>query len=261
MNTFRLTSTLDDLVDFYNPSKEEAEVLVVGGSKIDLSEYPNLKYIFKCGVGVDNIPDLEGTGVELVMPSERTKKCIFDEVSDFTLYSIFNAHYRNNGHISNWKKVERKQFSKRTALVVGTGNIGSRVYKKLSNFMFTSSYDPMAVSAWTTLEEGVRHSDIVTLHCPLSENNHNMINVNWLREDAILVNTSRGQLVNENELFDFLASNPKATAVFDVFWQEPYDGKLLELDNFIATPHVASMGDGFKKGLFSDLQNLRSRNV
>jgi phosphoglycerate dehydrogenase-like enzyme len=261
MNVFRLTSTLDEYVDFYNPIKEEAEIIVVGGSKINLEEYPKLKYIFKCGVGVDNIPNLEGTGIKLVMPSSSTKKCIYDEVSDFTLYSILNAHYHNNGSVNGWVKIERQQLSKRKALVVGLGNIGDRVYRKLSVFMDTKGYDPFLPCNVSRIEDGVRESDIITLHCPLTSDNHGMINMNWLKEDSILVNTSRASLVNETELFDFLSSNPKAKAVFDVFWKEPYEGKLLELDNFIATPHVASMGDGFKKGLFNDLQELRSLYV
>lgn len=258
MKVYSLTKTLDEFVDFYIDDPAEADVIVVGGSKIDLGKFPKLKYIFKCGVGIDNIPDLEGTGVELVMPSDETKKCIYDEVSDFTMYSIFNAHYRNNGQMRDWQKIERPQFSKRNALVVGVGNIGNRVREKLSKFMITTTYDIMALSAWVSLEEAIRQADIITLHCPLTEHNAGMIDPSWLKEDVILVNTARAQLVDENDLYEFLKNNPKATAAFDVFWEEPYKGKILELDNFIATPHVASMGDGFKKGLYRDLQELLS---
>lgn len=256
MKVYSLTNTLDEFVDFYINDPAEAEVIVVGGSKIDLEEYPKLKYIFKCGVGVDNIPNLEDTAIELVMPSEETKECIYTEVSDFTIYSILNAHYRNNGCVRDWEKIERTQFSKKNALVVGMGNIGKKVYEKLSGMMLTTSYDPFALSCWVSLQDAVRQADIVTLHCPLTEINAGMINPRWLKEDAIIVNTARAPLVDEIELYEFLLENPKATAAFDVFWEEPYNGKLLELENFIATPHVASFGDGFKKGLYNDLMGL-----
>jgi D-3-phosphoglycerate dehydrogenase len=256
MKVYSLTKTLDDFVDFYIDDPSEAEVIVVGGSHIDLEKFPNLKYIFKCGVGVDNIPNLEDTGVELVMPSETTKEAIYDEVSNFTVYSILNAHYRNLGDMRDWRKEERSQLSNKKALVVGVGNIGSRVYKKLSGLMDTTSYDPMAISVWESLEEAVRSSDIITLHCPLTDHNAGMIDPFWLKDDAILVNTARAQLVDEDILYFYLDSRPNVTAAFDVFWEEPYKGKLLYLDNFIATPHVASMGDGFKKGLFRDLKEL-----
>jgi D-3-phosphoglycerate dehydrogenase len=256
MKVYSLTKTLDDFVDFYIDDSAEAEVIVVGGSKIELEKYPKLKYIFKCGVGVDNIPELEGTGVELVIPSEETKECIFNEVSDFTMYSILNAHFRDNGNMDGWKKVERPQFSNRKSLVVGVGNIGKRIYKKLSELTYTTSYDLLAISVWESLEQAVKKSDIVTLHCPLTKYNKGMIKTEWLKEDVILVNTARAELVDEDALYDFLKNNPKATAAFDVFWEEPYKGKLLELENFIATPHVASFGDGFKKGLYRDLLEL-----
>jgi phosphoglycerate dehydrogenase-like enzyme len=256
MNVYSLTKTLDSYVDFYNDDPAKAEVIVVGGSKIELEKYPNLKYIFKCGVGVDNIPNLDGTGIELVLPSESTRETIYNEVSDFTIYSILNAHFRKNGDVKTWDKVERPQFCDRKALVVGMGNIGKKVHHKLSTMLPSTFYDLFAISCWESLESAVRQSDIVTLHCPLTDHNHGMINMEWLKDDVILVNTARAPLVDEGELYQFLYQNPNATAVFDVFWKEPYEGRLLWCDNFIATPHVASFGDGFKKGLYNDLLDL-----
>jgi len=83
-----------------------------------------------------------------------------------------------------------------------------------------------------------------------------MIKTEWLKDDVILINTARAHLVDEVELYDFLKDHPNAKAVFDVFWREPYKGILLELDNFISTPHIASSSEGFSQGLYNDLINL-----
>lgn len=259
MKVYSLTKTLDDYVDFYTDCKEEAEVLVVGGSKIELDEYPNLKYIFKCGVGVDNIPDLDGTGIELIMPSEETKKAIYDEVSSFTVYSILNAHYRNAGDMDSWTKVERNSLFDKKLLIVGyCGNIGSLVLDKTSKmFKSIEGYD-VTIPIGKSLDNMIREADIVTLHIPLNESTKGMLDCSLLKDDVILVNTSRAGLVEETQLFEFLMDHPRATAVFDVFWKEPYSSNsdLLTLDNFIATPHIASSGDGFQKGLYRDLMKL-----
>ncbi len=61
-----------------------------------------------------------------------------------------------------------------------------------------------------------------------------------MKEDAILINTSRGGIVNEDDLYDWLSSNPRAGAAVDVFNQEPYSGKLVELEKCYLTPHLGS---------------------
>ena len=256
MKVYSLTKTLDDLVDFYIDEPTEAEVIVVGGGKIELEKYPKLKYIFKCGVGVDNIPDLEGTGIELILPSITTRNSIYDEVSCFTINSILSCHYKNLGSVDSWTKNERVQLSNKKSLVFGSkGNIGKRVYgilEKLTPDIL--GYD--VIDNFYAPIEYLQYADIITFHCPLTEENKSMINTDWLKEDVILINTARAELIDEDALYEFLKNNPKATAAFDVFWEEPYKGKLLELENFIATPHVASFGDGFKKGLYNDLMEL-----
>lgn len=259
MNVFKLTGTLDKYVDFYKNDPNEAEVLVVGGSKIELENYPKLKYIFKCGVGVDNIPDLEGTGVELIMPSDETKQSIYDEVSSFAVYSILNAHFRNSGNMEEWKKVQRPSLSEKKVLIVGhCGHIGSMTYAKLEPmFSEVKGYD-ISVEDQEPLNELMKEADIISLHVPLMAGTKSMIDLSVLKEDVILVNTARAGVVDEDWLYEFLQENPEATAAFDVFWEEPYrtDSPLFYQHNFIATPHIASSGDGFQKGLYRDLLEL-----
>lgn len=261
MKVYSLTKTLDEHVDFYTTNKEEAEVLVVGGSKIELNDFPNLKYIFKCGVGVDNIPshqELCDRGVILIRPSVETQNTIFEEVSQFTIYSILKAHYHNSeGSINCWAKPRRDNLSDKRALVIGAqGNIGMRVGSKLKEFIKPENVITYDVDSQEDLGEEITKADIITLHIPLTSETKNIIDVNKLKKDVILINTSRGQLVNEIDLYGFLAFNNKAVAAFDVFWKEPYDGRLLNLKNFIATPHIASSSKSFIEGLYRDLTDL-----
>jgi|SaaInlStandDraft_1057018.scaffolds.fasta_scaffold01698_9 phosphoglycerate dehydrogenase-like enzyme len=260
MKVYSLTKTLDHLVDFYSDDKENAEVLVVGGSKINLDEFPKLKYIFKCGVGVDNIPfdEIKERGVELVMPSDDTKEKIFDEVSSFTVNSILNAHYAGAGDMETWYKKPRQNIREKRLIVIGSkGNIGKRVVEKCKVFFDNIlEYD---VGDERDVYTMISESDIVTMHVPLTDTTKRIIDMVYLKEDVILVNNSRGALVDEEKLHKFLINNTEARATFDVFWEEPYAGKLLSLPNFIATPHIASSSDGFVKGLYRDLCNLVGR--
>ena len=180
---------------------------------------------------------------------------------------ILKCHYRDVGEINfqGWKKKTRRSLRSKLVVVVGgEGNIGRRVVEKLkSMFQSVVSYDTiyglpefMTGDPQENMDTLLASTDIITLHVPLTENTKGMISPHKLKEDVILVNTARGPLVDEDELYSFLEHNPSATAAFDVFWEEPYTGKLNDLDNFLATPHVASMNHGFFRGLAEDLLAL-----
>jgi phosphoglycerate dehydrogenase-like enzyme len=171
------------------------------------------------------------------------------------MYLILLSDFRDCGDLLLWHKNEREDFSSKKCLIVGNkGNIGSKVFEKCKSMgLQCKGFD---VDSEESLEDLVRESDIVTLHCPLTKDTKECIKTEWLKDDVTLVNTARADLVNEKDLFNFLQPRMHATAAFDVYWEEPYHGDLLNLGNFIATPHVASMGKGFKKGLFEDLMNL-----
>jgi len=89
----------------------------------------------------------------------------------------------------------------------------------------------------------MQDSDIVSLHLNLSDQTQKMVNKDRLalmKQDAILINTSRGGIIDEKALYDALKSNKLAGAGLDVFEQEPYAGPLTELDNVVLTPHIGA---------------------
>ena len=261
MKYWKNTATLDALVEELSETVgvTEAEIAVIGSKPIPIWEMPNLKAIFKCGVGTDNVPfeDAEQLGVEIVLPSEETQRIIFEETANFTVYSVLKALYSETGYLENWSKFERPFLGNRKVLVVGLGRIGSYVKQKLSALVDVSTFDVM-YNKPEELESLTRQADLVTLHIPLNENTQGFWNkekLSWMKGGAYLVNTSRGQIVDEQDLLTEIESK-RIKAIFDVYWNEPYYGPLRahHPEYFYMSPHIASTCDDFLKGLARDLQ-------
>jgi phosphoglycerate dehydrogenase-like enzyme len=247
MKIWSNTRTLDGYVPEMQFTDDEgaAEVALVGGRAIDVSQFSGLRGIFKTGVGRDNVPEAEcrKRGIVCGFPSAKTCAIIYEETADFACHMILKCMYSEVGDFENWIKFDRHALSKRELLVVGVGNIGGRVVRKMQPFTRISTFD-ILMNKSEELESLVRKADCVTLHIPLSEATRKFIDAEqlaWMRDGAWLVNTARAAIVDEDALFDELSSG-RLRAAFDVFWEEPYRGKLLTLppDRFFVTPHIAS---------------------
>ena len=96
---------------------------------------------------------------------------------------------------------------------------------------------------YVSLDELLKESDIVTLHLPLEDDTKGLFDRNLfsrMKDEAIFINTSRGKIVDEDDLYDALRDGMIAHACLDVYRDEPYTGKLKELDNVTLTCHVGS---------------------
>ena len=191
------------------------------------------------------------------LPSEDTKGILYESTADFTVYGILNRLSRDVfGDAENWKKNKREFLGKKKALVIGNGNIGRRVKEKLAAFMDVESFDVVENEAGE-LESLVRDTDVVTLHIPLTEETEHFFDkekLSWIKNGALIVNTARGAIFDEEALYEKLKET-ECSAFFDVFWQEPYDGKLKELgdDVFFMTPHSASNTEDFVRAGFQEI--------
>ena len=147
-------------------------------------------------------------------------------------------------------------ISHRTLGLVGYGNIARRVEKMMSGFdMRTLHYDPFAPDS-TDLDTLLKESDYVSIHCPLTPETKGLINADRLRlmkPNAILVNTSRGPVVDEEALADALDAGIIGGAAIDVMCDEPPDVKsrLLQHPKCIVTPHIAAFSCDFAKNFFA----------
>lgn len=262
MLIYKNTSTLDNYLSSlqYTENKEKAEIMLVGGKQFDLDEFPQLRGVFKTGVGTDNLPfsKAEQKGVKIGLPSENTREIIYEETAAFSCHLILAGLYTNVSNWENWTKFSRKQLAKQRLLVIGAGRIGKRVMNKMDLFMIVDSFD-ITINKPEMLEPKLREADCVSIHVPLTADTRNLLNIerlSWLKDGALVVNTARGPIIDEEALYQECAKN-RLRAAIDVFWEEPYSGHLnnLSSDRFIRTPHIASTCKDF---LYSTAKDFMS---
>jgi Phosphoglycerate dehydrogenase and related dehydrogenases len=163
------------------------------------------------------------------------------------------------------------ELYKQTLGIIGLGNIGRSVAEKAKSFnMNIVSYDPYIKSVDTqfsyiqmkSLEDVLTKSDVVTLHVPLSLETENLINenkINMMKPGSILVNTSRGEILDENAVIKNLKSGKLGGAALDVFRKEPLtkkDGKkFLHVPNLLCTPHISGLTNQSNKRVSSLITN------
>ena len=242
----------------------DTEIVVIrSGTKINkdiLENANNLKIIARCGVGVDNV-DIE----------EATNKKI--SVAELTIGLIISAarkiHVSNNSLKD--KKWDRNKFlgtelyQKQLGLV-GFGKAAKEVAKRLSAFgMNIVFYDPYVDSSTieakkVDLDELLKTSDVISIHVVKTEETTNLINnekLNLIKKGGILVNTSRGGIIDEESLFQ-KANEDFIFAGLDVFSQEPPDvNETFSKSNIVTTPHLgASTYEAQLKAGLETVQNV-----
>ncbi len=263
MLIWKNTSTLDgydDGLEFTN-SKNKAQCALIGSKKINLDEFSNLKAIFRAGIGRDNVPEKEAKkkGILIRFPSKLTENVLFEETASFTCSLIFRMLYNNVGTLNPWLKNPRAKLSTQNLLIIGRGKIGSRVIDLMDPFIKLSTYDTLYNNN-SDLKSLIQAADCISIHIPNTENNKSFFDskkLSWMKNGATLINTARGPIVDEDALYEELKSK-RLKAAFDVFWQEPYQGKLKKLypEHFFMTPHIASTCSEFLLGCRNDLDEL-----
>jgi D-3-phosphoglycerate dehydrogenase len=156
-----------------------------------------------------------------------------------------------------WPRMSGLSLEGKTIGLIGFGAIGQQVARRLSGFNCSIlAYDPVVRQAPPELpnvrisseEEVIRHSDFLSLHCSLTAETKNMVNAGFLaqmKSGAFLINTARGDLIDENALFDALRDGRLRGAALDVFARQPpgRDHPLLGLPQVIASPHMGAHTD------------------
>ena len=226
-----------------------------------LAQMPNLKALFRSGSGIDALPCAwaKEHGIGIYNTPESIAECVAEHAVALLLSFIrqipqYNARAKAG---YPWGKVEGMDWhvSHRTLGLIGYGNIARRVEKMMSGFdMNVIHYDPF-VPGSLPLETVLRESDYVSVHCPLVPETAKLINAERLalmKPNALLVNTSRGGVIDEEALADALDRGVIAGAALDVMASEPPDEKsrLLQHPKCIVTPHVAAFSCDFEKNFF-----------
>ena len=253
----------------------DTEIVVIrSGTKINkdiLENANNLKIIARCGVGVDNVDVEEATNKKIYVTNSPNANII--SVAELTIGLIISAARKI--HISNNslkdKKWDRNKFlgtelyQKQLGLV-GFGKAAKEVAKRLSAFgMNIVFYDPYVDSSTieakkVDLDELLKTSDVISIHVVKTEETTNLINnekLNLIKKGGILVNTSRGGIVDEVALFQ-RSSDDVIFAGLDVFSKEPPDiNKTFSTSNIVTTPHLgASTQEAQLRAGLETVQNI-----
>ena len=227
-----------------------------------LAKLPRLKYIGVLATGynvVDTVAARRQGIVVTNIPAYST-----DSVAQLTFAHILNitnsvAHYADQNRQGRWSAspdfvywdTPLIELSGKTLGIVGLGNIGMKVATiartfGMDVFAYTSKNStdlPIGIQK-TTLDGLLAVSDVLSLHCPLNEQTHHLINAQTLKKmkrGAILINTGRGPLVDEQAVADALNDGQLLAYGADVMTQEPptADNPLLKCQNAYLTPHIA----------------------
>lgn len=241
----------------------ESEVLLVGLRPFPASAIERLnkaRLIVRCGIGVD-IVDIEAAGRRGIYVANVPDYCV-DEVADHTMALLgttvrhvpqFSSYWKGG----SWAVTEfppQRRLSETTLGIIGLGRIGTAVAKRAAaHGMSLLAYDPgqaperfeQVGARQASLDELLGASDVITLHCPLDSENRHLINdeaISAMRKGAVVINTSRGGLIDLDALERGMERGNVAAAGLDVLDGEPdppLDHPLLKRDRVLVTPHVA----------------------
>ncbi|HYD98455.1 MAG TPA: D-glycerate dehydrogenase [Alphaproteobacteria bacterium] len=232
-------------------------------SKVIAAAGPQLKLIASFGAGVDHI-DLKAAKARGITVT-NTPGVLTEDTADFTMALILSAPRRiaegerlaRSGRWAGWGPTTMlgHRVSGKRLGIVGMGRIGTAVARRARSFALSIHYHnrrrvhealetELEATYWESLDQMLARMDIVCVTCPHTPATFHLLSerrLKLLRPHAYLVNTSRGEVVDEKALVRMLEAGDLAGAALDVFEHEPaINPKLLKLDNVVLTPHMGS---------------------
>jgi len=240
--------------------------------KYVLENMPDLLCISRCGAGIDNIDqevarrrhvEIRNTPDVVIQPAvELTVAMIFNLLRKLTIHTVLLK-------AKKWKKKAGNLLIGKKVGILGLGRIGKKVAEtllKLDAQVYGADLFPdihwaeeMGVNIVST-DELLRISDIVSIHLSFLKENPFFLSekeISGMKRGAMVINVSRGHFVDETALFNALKSGQLCGAALDVFPEEPYAGKLCELENVILTPHIATLTEESRQQMeLEAVQNL-----
>ncbi len=249
---------------------EDADALTIRVSPLTKRALQNgkkLKVVARHGVGYDNIPleECNRLGIPLALVGSVnsiavSEQTIYLMMAVAKLGTIFNQGVKN-GNFDIRSKYQPIELNGKKLLIVGFGKIGKEVAKRANALgMDILVYDPYLPEKGSTyrilskLDKGLEIADVVTLHLPLTKETKYLLGaeeLNLLKASAILVNTSRGGIIDEMALHKTLASGKLHGVGLDVFEEEPVppDNPLLSHERVIVSPHSSALTDDTLKAM------------
>ena len=245
----------EDVYDFI----KDADAVIAGAEQYSadlLKKLPKLKVIARRGVGFDNV-DVEEAVAELTMAF----------VLNFARLLPQQDAAMKQG---KWQRMLAMGLSGKIIGLIGFGGIGQEVARRAGAFGMRVLYysrrrrmteEKMLGAEYVELEQLLRESDFVSLHCPLTEQTFHLIGeeeLGKMKASAVLINTARGPVCDEAVLAKALQQGKIRGAAVDVFPREPEtDSPLLSCENVMLTPHIAT----FTRDAFVKMNNMAAQSI
>ena len=264
-NEFEVFEVENFEIQSLKESLKSVDGILLRTSKLDqdiLQHCDKLKIISRHGVGYDNVDldFLNKNKIALGITSTSNAASVSEHVMSFFIYltknlSLSDSLVKQGNFDKRSQLPDFFELYKKKVLIIGFGRIGKEVAKRCLGFdMEVYVHDPFldsdSIKKYKCIpiekNEGLALADFITIHLPLNENTTNFISeedLNLMQKNTVLVNTSRGGIVNEDDLYQALEAKKIRGAGMDVYTSEPPEPNhpFFKLDNILLTPHNAAL--------------------
>lgn len=228
-----------------------------------LQQLPNLKCIARGGAGMDNIDEVfaKSQNISLLNAPEGNRDAVAEHTMALLL-ALSNNIVKSNNEVKNfeWRREENRgwEIGGKTVGIIGFGNTGAQFAKRLSGFdcnvIAYDKYQPVnsPYAKASSLEEIQKEADIISLHIPLTQETKHFVNVDFLdqcKDNLVLINTSRGGILNHQDVENYLNRGKIKSLGLDVYENESLGSfseeekaffvRLTSNSQVLVTPHVA----------------------
>ncbi len=236
------------------------DVLIAGTEPITaevIKSAKNLKLISRVGIGLDNIDLLAARkkGIKVSYTPDAPAPAVAELTIGLMLSLLRSIHISNDEmHSGRWHRFFGHRLEEVTLGIIGVGRIGTKVINHTKSFglpkiMANDLCPDIKLSnkfnlQWACKEKIYREADIISLHLPLTHLTENMIRKEHLmimKSNAFIINTARGGIINEQDLYEVMENGHLGGAAIDVFNFEPYSGPLNKIKRCVLTAHMGSM--------------------
>jgi len=256
INPHKTKLTEDQLVDMV----PDFDVIIAGTEPITekvMAQTTKLKLISRVGIGLDGVDLISAKkrGIKVSYTPDAPSPAVAELALGMMLTLLRSVHISNfQMHQGKWQRIFGRRLTEVTVGIIGVGRIGTHLLRCIKGFdtlqilvndiMPDDELSREFKLEWVTKEQLYKEADIISLHLPLTHLTKNMIRREQLlsmKSDAMIINTSRGGIVNESDLYDVMVEGHLSGVAIDVFEHEPYTGKLAEIERCLLTAHMGSM--------------------
>lgn len=258
LNPFGRRLREDEIADLIEPY----EVIIAGTEPITasvLNRASRLRLLAHTGIGLDNI-DLAAArkrGISVTYTPSAPSPAVAElTIGQMISLLRMTAQADRGLRQGDWDRRIGRRLGNLTVGIIGVGRVGRLVIRHLQGFtprrilandiVIDREFAKQNRFEWTDKQTIFREADVITLHVPLTGQTRSLIGageLSMMKRDAVLINTARGEIVDEAALARTLRERPDFSAAIDVFHREPYNGELAGLDNCLLSCHMGSCTD------------------